>query len=254
MFVVWRSGRRTSVAPVSVVTALFAFVLCVWQKVDDRSRLEVTTWLSLIETTAPLCLKRSRRRGSPAPMASPRRLSAVPVVYASCWRDSTSPWWERSPSARWCLPPTPPSSSDPFCCWWPSLSLGPAACAAAYPLPTARGGQRWAAGERGWWDTAGCPAGRRSRSRPASTRCRTPRPCSWAPRPRLGPRGPPARKWILLTCQDRASFSPWRPTVPRACLPPQRTQPRPPQTGRWGSTCHVREPPPSRPETLSSPV
>jgi len=130
--------------------------------VEEWESSEEKTWSSLMETPAHLYLKkRSRRGGSPALMACPLRRSVVPAACASCWPDSTSPSLERSPSARWCLRPIPRSSSDLSCCWWPSPFSGPVACAAASRLPTARVGPRWAAGARGWWDTAGWPAGRR---------------------------------------------------------------------------------------------
>lgn len=131
---------------------------------SGRESLEVETWSSLIETPAPLCLKRSPRRrrgGSLALMACPLRRSAVPVAYASCWLDSTSPWWERLPSTHSCLLPIPQSSSDLSYCWWPFPFSGPVVCAAASPLPTAHRGLRWAAGARDWWDMAGWPVGRR---------------------------------------------------------------------------------------------
>lgn len=131
---------------------------------EKRESLEVKTWSSLIETTAPPYLKRSPRRrrgGSLAPMACPLQRFAAPVAYASCWLDSTSPWWERSPSAHWCLLPTPRSSSDLSYCWWPFPFLGPVACAAASLHPTALGGLRWVAGAQGWWDMVGWPVGQR---------------------------------------------------------------------------------------------
>lgn len=219
---------------------------------------EVKSWSSLTETPAPLYLKRSprrRRRGSLALMACPLRHSAVPVAYASCWLDSTSPWWERSPLAHWCLLPTPRSSSDLSYCWWPSPFSGPVACAAASPLPTARGGQRWAAGAPGWWDTAGWPAGRHLKSRPVSTPCRILRPCSSAPRPPPDPPGHPARRRTLPTrpCRAPASSSPWRPMALLLSPPAQSTQPPQQQEGRWSSTCHVKKWSPSRAETLARP-
>lgn len=131
---------------------------------SERERLAVETWSSLIETPVPLCPKRNPRRrwrGSLALMACPLRHSAVPVACASCWLDSTSPWWEPLPSAHLCLLPIPQSSSDQSCCWWPSPFSGHVACAAACPLPTVHRGLRWAAGAQGWWDMAGWPVGRR---------------------------------------------------------------------------------------------
>lgn len=125
---------------------------------------ECQPWSSLIEAPARRCRKRSNRRsrgGGPARTVSPLRRSAAPAACASCWPDSTSPWWEPLPSPRSCLLPIPRSSWVPSSCWWPFPFSEPAACAAACPLPTARTGQRWDGRAGDWWDVAGWPAGLR---------------------------------------------------------------------------------------------
>ena len=215
-------------------------------------------WLSPTGTPPPPCLKRSPRwRWGHAPMVFPPQRSAAPAACASCWRGSTSLWWERLPSAHSCLPPTPPSSSDRSYCWWPFPFSGPVACAAACPLPTARGGQWRAAGAWGWWGAAGWPAGQYSRSRPASTLFRTPRPCSSAPRPRLGRcRFPARRRSAPKTPRQRPakSLPRWTPTaLLLLCRPVPSTQPRPHREGRWDSTCHVTKRSPSSAGTPLTP-
>lgn len=208
------------------------------------------TWWSATGTPPPLCLERSpRRRWCLAPTLFPPRLSAAPAACASCWLDSTSPWWGRSPSPHSCLPTTPPSSSDLSYCWWPFPFSGPVACAAACPHPTARGGQRRVAGAWGWWGGAGWAAGRYSKSRPASTLFRTPRPCSSAPRPPLGRCRFPARRRNALTTPPwgPAESSPrWTPTVHLLLFPPvSPTRSRQNPEGRWGSPCHGKKRSPS---------
>lgn len=219
-------------------------------------------WLSPTGTRAPLCLKRTPRRtwrGSHAPTVCPLPPCAALVACASCWLGSTSPWWERSPSAHSCLPPTPPSSSDPSCCWWPFAFSGPVACAADSPPRTARTGQRpAAAGAPAWWAAVGWRAGPRSKSRPASTPFRTPRPCSWAPRPRPAPRRSPARRRRPRAKPRRGrrpadSLPWWTPTALRPPPPAPSTRPRRLREGRWGSTCHVKRRSPSSRGTRSKP-
>lgn len=213
------------------------------------------TWWSPTGTRPPLCLKRSpRRRWSPAPTVFPPRLCAAPAACASCWLDSTSLWWELSPSARSCLPPTPPSSLDLSYCWWPFPFSGPVACAADCPLPTARGGPRRVAGAWRWWGVAGWVAGQYSKSRPASTLFRTPRPCSSAPRPPLGRCRLPARRRSARAKprQGRAKSLPrWTPTVLLPLCPPVSSTQHP--EGRWGSTCHVKKQSPSSTGTSLKP-
>lgn len=189
-------------------------------------------------------------------MVFPLRLCAAPAACASCWLDSTSLWWERSPSAHLCLLPTPPSSSVLSYCWWPFSFSGPVACAAACPLPTARGGQR-RVGAWGWWGAAGWAAGPYSKSRPASTLFRTPRPCSSAPHPPLGRRRFPAqrRSAQMKPSQGPAKSLPrWTPPVLLLLCPPvSPTQPGQHPEGRWGSTCHVKKQSPSSTGTLLKP-